>query len=296
MRRTGWRQSWIEWGFLAFMVAACAVLSLLQYRWTGEVSRAEGDRLRANLQTQLRQVSRAFDSELNESIYELVPTAREIDEKGRDEAHLAELDHWLRRGRRTAIFSRIAVAEPSGPDLKLYEIETERRILRPVEWPPQWLSLRDRLIARLQHNGRGPGAFQERSSLLIETPVFETPDGDRMRMREREWMIFELDADYAGKVWLSDLIASYLNPGEDRNFDVEIRTAGTPGATIFSNNTGKSPIGKSADGSTELFSTQPVRFRRSGFAPFPGSGPRRGGPGFRGPPRTRPSRTSNAPR
>lgn len=209
------------------MVAACAVLSLLQYRWTGEVSRAEGDRLRANLQTQLRQVSRAFDSELNESIYELVPTAREIDEKGRDQAHLAELDRWLRRGRRTAIFSRMAVAEPSGPDLKLYEIETERRILRPIDWPPQWLSLRDRLTARLQHNGRGRGAFQERNPLLIETPVFETQDGDRMGMREREWMIFELNADYAGKVWLPDLIASYLNPGEDRNFDVEIRSAGT---------------------------------------------------------------------
>ena len=39
----------LEWALLAIIAVVCAVLSFLQYRWTGEVSRAERARLRASL-------------------------------------------------------------------------------------------------------------------------------------------------------------------------------------------------------------------------------------------------------
>jgi hypothetical protein len=54
------RQNWIEWGFLAFLLVLCAVLTALQYRWTGEVSRAEAARLRAGLADQAQSLTNAL--------------------------------------------------------------------------------------------------------------------------------------------------------------------------------------------------------------------------------------------
>jgi hypothetical protein len=56
------RQNWIEWGFLAFLLVLCAVLTALQYRWTGEVSRAETARLRAALAGQAQALANALNN------------------------------------------------------------------------------------------------------------------------------------------------------------------------------------------------------------------------------------------
>ena len=42
-------QNRLEWALLGVIAIVCAVLSFLQYRWTGEVSRAERARLRSGL-------------------------------------------------------------------------------------------------------------------------------------------------------------------------------------------------------------------------------------------------------
>jgi hypothetical protein len=56
------RQNWIEWGFVAFLLVLCAVLTALQYRWTGEVSRAEAARLRAGLSGQAQSLAKALNN------------------------------------------------------------------------------------------------------------------------------------------------------------------------------------------------------------------------------------------
>ncbi len=38
-----------EWGFLALLALLCAGLTWLQFRWTGEISRAEAERLRGGV-------------------------------------------------------------------------------------------------------------------------------------------------------------------------------------------------------------------------------------------------------
>ena len=70
----------IEWSLLALILLVCVVLSFLQYRWTGELSRAEPALLRGSLNDQLRHLAKAFNNELLENCAMLLPGARAIAE------------------------------------------------------------------------------------------------------------------------------------------------------------------------------------------------------------------------
>ena len=58
--RLAWR-SWVSVGVLAVL---CGFLAILQYRWIGEVSRAEHERLEGSLHASLLRVSEDFDAEI----------------------------------------------------------------------------------------------------------------------------------------------------------------------------------------------------------------------------------------
>ena len=103
------RHTRIEWGFLAAMVVLCSVLTVLQYRWTGELAHAEVMRLRGNLGEQSQLLVRDFDDELTVACTQLTPTGNEIDDLGRDAAYAERLRKWLATNPRP-IFSRLAVA------------------------------------------------------------------------------------------------------------------------------------------------------------------------------------------
>ena len=80
-------QARIEWALLGVIAVVCVVLSFLQYRWTGELSRAEPALLRAGLNEQVPRLTRAFNEEIRESCTILMPDANEIRELGAAEAH-----------------------------------------------------------------------------------------------------------------------------------------------------------------------------------------------------------------
>src|SRR5262249_48662790 len=104
MKRIG--QNRIEWALLALIAVVCTVLSALQYRWTGELSRAEPALLRNGLNEQVRRLVQTFDEEIRESCMILLPSAAEIHARGAAEAHKARYDQWA-SSRDRILFSRI---------------------------------------------------------------------------------------------------------------------------------------------------------------------------------------------
>src|SRR5580704_10007578 len=88
------RQARIEWALLGVIAVVCAVLSFLQYRWTGELSRAEPALLRAGLNEQLPRLVESFNEELRDSWTMLLPDAKEIREQGTAEAHRVRYQQW----------------------------------------------------------------------------------------------------------------------------------------------------------------------------------------------------------
>jgi signal transduction histidine kinase len=254
--RTKRNQTRFEWGFLTLLAIFCVGLSVLQYRWTGEVSRAEADHLRAGIQEQALQFCRAFDAVLTDSCQALMPRAESLNESNRASFYEAAFQKWESDSPRP-LFSRVAVAAvtPGGP--QLWNENLANGQLAPMAWPSDWEALHQFLTPKSR---MGPRSLENLGGTLFWVPVFwnqpwkngppgtnglAEPDGDtgfhaegdgprgRGLARLSEWMIFELDTNYLQAIWLPELTRRYLNPAGQSFNDVEIKTLGGPGKVIF---------------------------------------------------------------
>jgi signal transduction histidine kinase len=245
-------QSRLEWGLLALTGLVCVVLSALQYRWTSEFSRAEQVRMRWSLNEQVRLLAREFDSDLRESCRALLPDALEL-ERGLETAHRNRYERWAAE-HPPELFSRIAVAAPEGPALRLYQVDREGG-LRPAEWPAEWRRFQESMSARLR--GEGPPPATPLGSALIEIPVFGGRGGPGP---EREWMIFEVNLNRVRAVTMPRLVSTYLNPEGAEAWDVSLSWSG--GGVIWSSRADGVDVAAGADATVSIFPVDVGAFGR----------------------------------
>ncbi len=250
MKRIG--QTRIEWILLAVIALVCVILSFLQYRWTGELSRAEPALLRSGLNEQLRRLTQAFNNDIRETCTALLPDAREIRELGIGEAHRIRYTRWASSHDRSLV-KRVGIATPEQGKLRLYGIDHEGRIAAE-EWPANWEPLRSAMAARVTGSGRPPNAPPDTN--IIELPVFDQPASAGASGSELEWMIFEFDEDHIRTKVLPRLVTEYLNPGGDGVYDVSVSWSGPGGAVIYSTRGDRASVVSEADASAGIFSAE----------------------------------------
>lgn len=202
-----------DWLLGSFMFLLCAGLTVLQYRWTGEVARAEMSRLRGNLAEQARALAREFDAELGASCDQLTPDRTDFANQTREAAHLARFKEW-RAMKPRAIFSRIAIAESVDNQVQLSVLDQAAARFDRTNWPPEWSALQENLTAKF---GRGSPPFSDKRGCLLEFPV-------RGSSGREHWLILELDLAYTREHWLPELAAKSLNPGERPIHDLRVKT------------------------------------------------------------------------
>src|SRR5260370_28759767 len=103
------RQTLLSWLFVAVLVSLCATLGVIQYRWIGEVSRAEHDRLRGRLQLSLQRLSQDFNASISAACSALVPDAAPADEAEIEKAYATRYARWRQSSSETGLFRRIAL-------------------------------------------------------------------------------------------------------------------------------------------------------------------------------------------
>lgn len=303
---TGAKTSAIRsWAFIALLTVLCAILAILQYRWIGEISVAEGDRLKAGLENSLRNLSRDFNSDISSTVAALMPGGdEEVDAR---DAYTAQYDEWLSSTRHAALFQRLGYFTRDG---QLHLLDRDKRQYRPAPWPGAWVPARDATLARELNPTGGPGGggpggrngplgLAGGEGLLLIVPRFQLPeppppDGPALRLPNgpggpgggrplrSDWWIAELDADYLRERWLPQLLEHHLGRGQ---YQAELVSRHDPDTVLLSVDA-SSRIGKTADASIGLFELTPdavfgrlFRGRRGGGGPrgFFGRGP--GGPG-----------------
>lgn len=248
--------------FLGLLALFCLILLVIQYRWTGELSRAEGARLRASLTDGLRALGRAFDTELRESCADLLPDADELDRKGRDGAHASRFEAWKAAQHRPC-FARIAVAVPENNGLRLLTLNPASGRLATNSWPADWARLKERLEA-LRLGGPPTAPIVDPASALLEFPVFGNSGLGGRRLREREWLLLELDLDYVRKVWLPELVCAHLNPGPEPLFAVEVRPSAASNTVIYASESHRGVQEWKPDATASCFAVEFLRRRGRG--------------------------------
>ena len=235
----------VEWALLGIIALVCAVLSILQYRWTGELSRAEPVFLRAGLNDQVRRLTQAFNEEIRENCVSLLPEASEILERGTLEAHRLRYEHWA-TSHDPNLFARIGIAVPESGALTLYLVDAPGKLATGA-WPKNWGPFRAGMTARMNGVGRPPNTPSD--SVVIEVPIFA--DGAQAGT-ELEWMIFELNQDYLSSRVLPLLVATYLSSGAEPLYDASVSWAYAGGPVVFSTRKDRASFAKNADATSGM--------------------------------------------
>ena len=271
----------VSWASVAALLLLCSVLAVLQYRWIGEVSRAERERLHANLQTSLGHIGREFNSELTAACAWLYPAGPQAEPDERSEPLTARYLEWKASARHDRLFRRIGLVrmEPAGPSLRLFDLE--RGSFSAAAWPEAWQNEKERLIERLPGRpwvGFRPPEPGQRplSPAIFELPRMNTggPGGPPPGPGERSFdaLVFELDLEYVGTVILPELVQRHLETNGRLDYQVEVVTRDEHERVLYHSEPAPAArIGAHADASSGLFELRLDQlFRRGG--PGPGAG------------------------
>jgi len=278
------RRALLSWLSVGALLVLCGVLGVFQYRWIGEVSVAERERLRASLQASLNRLSQDFNAEITTACAALWPGSPAPDEEVREKDYARRYLLWKSAGGRYQLLRRIAIAAPEGDALVLRSLDLDTGAFGSSDLPPSWEGLWNRITAwgsgEPWQGRRPPGPLTEDEGLLIELPRFERPPPGPPQApsgrRPAEWLILEVDLDYVRADLLPELLQRHLESGGRLDYQVEVETKATPPTLIYQSDPGhKTRIRDSADASVSLFEVQFDRiFQR--MAP---RGRRDGGPG-----------------
>jgi signal transduction histidine kinase len=232
------KQTQTDWMFGGLMFLLCAGLTVLQYRWTGEIANAELIRMRGNLDEQSRALARAFDTELSDSCDQLLPRREVAGNQTREASSVARFKTWKETNPRP-IFSRIALAVLERNAIQLSLLDQKAGQFNHTNWPADWSALRGNLTDKI--TGGSP-PFRDERGVLMEFPVFSgaQPRGGPPEPGDIYWLILELDPGYARDIWLPELAARYLNPDGRAVNDVRVQTPGSNSTALYSSQTNSS--------------------------------------------------------
>jgi len=272
-------------GVLALLLT---LLAVLQYRWIGEVGRAEGERLRANIEGSARRFASALDREVGRVLFtfRLEPGRPQGDERAQ---LLERLVAWRTQSEHPRLLSRITLVSPAGSgEPSAVTCALEEQAFTPIALPPALEAVRQR-FERPEREARGRGGF--RPDMLLEdplavlVPIMEPGRGGepfpRGAFRLRGVAVVELDVAYLREQLLPQLAETHFGPLAARDYIVAIRRRNDRSLVYSSEAANAGDFGKS-DVQVDLlaapfFPGRPERrFGRPG-------GPEPGGPGPGGP-------------
>jgi len=269
------RYARLSWVFVGVLVLLLSVLGILQYRWIGEVSVAERQRLRTSLQASLQRLSQDFNSELNSAVAGLIPYPAQFEEYDPLDAYAAAYHQWKNSSPHSKLFRRIAVAVPEKDTIGLFILNIATGEYEKQPWPSEWNASHQRMLARINDNGPGPprmgGPLQPQEVNLIEMPRFNRPEPgppfirgrrDRNdsrpspppRIREQDWFLAEVDPGYIRASMLPDLLTRHFGAQGKQQYQVEVVLRDHPGTFLYPEATAPANrIGPNADASVTLF-------------------------------------------
>ncbi|HZN10860.1 MAG TPA: HAMP domain-containing sensor histidine kinase [Blastocatellia bacterium] len=258
---------------LGALLMLLPLLAALQYRWLGQVSRAERERMQSSLRAGLAQLRRDFDRELARAFITFQP--HPVTPLGQPAVAYAErYAHWARTAPYPGLVEALFVAGMAGnrpPSLARLNPESGR--METAAWPPELEGLRARLEqppgpARIKmlmqdsftrqpwrDKGRASERRESRAAALagalvhyfvepladevpaLVVPLFEPPasneDGPAQFSAPSGYAIVKLDLEFIRTEFLPTLIRRYFVIGEALDYRFTVVSRDDPGRVIY---------------------------------------------------------------
>jgi signal transduction histidine kinase len=250
--KTGSRRLlWISLG-LAALVAG---LAALQYRWLGQVSDAERDRMRSSVRARATQVGESFDREITRAYFllQLDPATRQQ----RDwPVYAARVQAWRASSAFPGMVSDLLLAE-RGPDgsVTLQRFNAGTGIFEPADWPARAVPLRD------WFEKWGPVIQPIRPdipALVMPTPDLRVSRGnariEAIEGRPAVACVFALlDARYLTEEMLPELLRRQFGTGPALEYDAIVRDREQPAKLLYASDASRADATDPPDASVGLF-------------------------------------------
>lgn len=218
------------WLLIGALMLLLGLLAVLQYRWTGEIGRAEAERERARLERSAQRFARALGRDVGRVALAFgpeMPPQGGLDLRTR---YLSRLDGW-RRTELADLVSRVVLVLRSAPGELLYEsCDAEGHEFVPIPPSPTLESV-GRRLDRLEDDGAFRGGLRPERLLrdplalmfLILEPASDRPARPGPRgLRPRGTVVVELSEEYLGHVLLPELAEAHFGPLDEGDYEVAV--------------------------------------------------------------------------
>ena len=275
----------VPWQPIAGVILAglLATLATLQYRWLGEVSQAERERMRAGLQTRAADFTAAFDRELTQ-IYVAFHGAPDVLDNDASSTIAAELVKAQAATTVPGLIKDVFLIEGQGARAGvLQRFDPATRELQPVEWPQPFDRLRAAVsggerqaleswrrrathVAALGDLGAAFPMFMADAvdagapALIIPMPFVRRIENGGGRVAvlpdpsgTARALIVWLDADRLRQQLLEPLVARYFGAGDTSEYLVSIVPRDDPSRVVYASAKDAVVDAHSADASAGLF-------------------------------------------
>jgi len=270
----------MELGAILGMVAVVCTLAVLQYRWTGEISRSEQQRLKANLTTSVRGFEQEFSYDF-ERLCEAFEIDPELSQERLENLVLHQQSDWERTASRPALLARVDIwkLEEGHASFESFETrgEASSRHLVEAALPQRLDSLRQYLERQAQLlNARVigdrealyyPWTFQG-SSLALVRPIFHVVNARDMYVQLEGFLILEFNKEFLEQQYVPELVVRHFGEPGLTNFGVAVRTSKAPFRTIYTSSANSSVSKFAPDASVNLFDSVSEEARRRGNPPL----------------------------
>jgi len=256
-----------NWQLVAagLLLVLLAIVATLQYRWLGEVSDAERDRMRATLKTRAGDFAQAFDRELTRIYLAFrVDSARLEENAG---GALADAyDTWQAAGSDAGVVDAIYLVEigPKSSDISLKKLDPGRRVLEPVAWPASlsdWRLRAEHLAPTVPVPALVFGDTVDASvpALVISAPTLKRvgeggvmayfPDANA----EMRLIVVTLSFDAVREAMVRPLVAKYFTDGATQDYVVTVVKRSEPSSVVYSSEAGAQADTRAADVTQPFF-------------------------------------------
>jgi signal transduction histidine kinase len=243
------RLLWVSLALCALVLA----LAALQYRWLGQVSDAERDRMRASVQARAAQIAEAFDREVTRA-YVAIQIDPDTFQRKDWSRYAARVDTWRRSTAFPGIVGEILFGERSADGSVLQmRFDASTKTFEPSQWPQH----AEPIKRWLAEGGQWPRPIWPEVPALVQ-PVADVhlfPGAlklDRIAGRFAKACVAALvDEEYVRNEALPALVRRYVGSAQGVEYDAVVRARAT-GAVVYASDPSRAVSREPADVSVGL--------------------------------------------
>lgn len=235
---------------VATLAALLALLATLQYRWLGQVSQGERERMQASLRAGATRFGQDFNREITRAFLNFQLDKGSLTDKA-GAAYAERYDNWTRNAPYPRLLSEIFLVEADTQGaLRLSRFNRDASAFEPRAWPAEFAPLRERFEQEQRsYTSKSTTEIEihlapiaeEIPALVIPVmpvPPFERPEKDKVfqgiaHPLFQGYTILKFDSDYIRQEFIPTLAGRYFASGDGLDYNLAVISRSDPGNVIY---------------------------------------------------------------